>query len=299
MAKKDYISRYLLIVQKLRQQPYASYEDIAGYISTQLHIQECEIFTKRTFQRDLADIKALFDIEIIYSRQYKGYYIETNESNFSNFNRMVEAFDVFQSLLQTDALKSYFHFENRLPIGTQYIQRIINAIKNRYEIQFRYNKDWEKAEPRTVNPLLLKEYKSRWYLVAEEKKNASPKIFALDRVSHFFETGIIFTYPTHFNPTLYFKNCFGIYRSDKETIKTIVMETNIRTGNYLISKPLHETQQMIKQTSSYYRFSLELFITYDLVAELLSLGSHIKIIAPASLQKILKEHYQEALKLYK
>jgi proteasome accessory factor B len=70
-------------------------------------------FSKRTFQRDMKEIKDLFGIDIEYSRTNKGYFINHNEIDNMNFQRMIEAFDLFNSLNLSQDLSPFVHLEKR------------------------------------------------------------------------------------------------------------------------------------------------------------------------------------------
>ncbi len=69
MSKRGYISRYLLILKKLKVKPYSTYEELQTYIENQfdfLQMQDDRLnicFSKRTLQRDLKEIRNVFGIE--------------------------------------------------------------------------------------------------------------------------------------------------------------------------------------------------------------------------------------------
>ena len=71
-----------------------------------------------------------------------------------------------------------------LSVVRGYLKEGFHAIKNRVETLFTYEKFWnEEVSRRTVNPLLLKEFKNRWYILAIDSKDNKTKTFALDRLS--------------------------------------------------------------------------------------------------------------------
>ena len=55
-------------------------------------------FSKRTLQRDIREIRNTFGIDIEYSKKAKGYFISQSDMEYMNFQRMIEAFDMFTSL---------------------------------------------------------------------------------------------------------------------------------------------------------------------------------------------------------
>ena len=76
-------------------------------------------FSKRTLQRDIKEIKNLLGIDIEFSRSLKGYFISESENKNMNFDRMMEAFDMFNSLNLAQDLTPYIHLEKRKPQGTE------------------------------------------------------------------------------------------------------------------------------------------------------------------------------------
>ena len=134
MSKRGYISRYLLILKKLKVKPYSTYEELQAYIENQfdyLQMQDDTLnigFSKRTLQRDIKEIRNVFGIDIEYSKSQKGYFISQNENENMNFQRMMEAFDMFNSLNLAQDLTPFIHLEKRRPQGTDNLYGLLHAI---------------------------------------------------------------------------------------------------------------------------------------------------------------------------
>lgn len=119
----------------------------------------------RTFQRDLDAICELFLIDIPYSRIEGLYYIDDAFSDEIQSERLMESLEVFHSLKMRSNLGDIFHFETRPLLRTEHLSRMIFAIKNKRIITLTYNKNWENQyTERIVLPLLLKEFRGRWYV---------------------------------------------------------------------------------------------------------------------------------------
>lgn len=163
MSKRGYISRYMLIVKKLKAKPYSTYQELQSYIDNRIEFYQTWDetlnigFSKRTLQRDIREIKNLFGVDIEFSKSNKGYFInqtETDRVNM-NFQRMMEAFDIFNSLSLTQDLTPFIHLEKRRPQGSENLYGLIHAIKNKFEIRFDYQKFWEEQEMKGRYLLLL------------------------------------------------------------------------------------------------------------------------------------------------
>lgn len=244
MSKRGYISRYLLVLRKLKVKPYSSYEELKGYIENQLEYLQMQDdtlsigFSKRTLQRDICEIRNIFGIDIEYSKSAKGYFISQSEMENMNFQRMIEAFDMFNSLNLAQDSTPFIHLEKRKSLGTENLYGLLHAIKNKFQITFSYHKFWEdEISFRTVEPYALKEFKNRWYLLANDLKDHTIKSFSLDRFSTLNITKKKFQFPADFDLTEYFKHCFGIIRPDNTTPQEVILSFDPFQGKYIRSLP--------------------------------------------------------------
>ncbi|MBS1580249.1 MAG: WYL domain-containing protein [Bacteroidetes bacterium] len=305
MSKRGYISRYLLILKKLKQKPYSSYQDLQNYIDKEMNFLQLQDdtltvgFSKRTLQRDLREIKNVFGIDIEYSKPLKGYFISQTETENMNFQRMMEAFDLFNSLNFTQDFSSFIYFENRKPQGTENLYGLLHAIKNKKQIQFLYHKFWDETHTqRIAEPYALKEFKNRWYVMAKDVKDNAVKSFALDRLSNLEFTNKTFQLAAGYNVEEEYRYCFGIISPNGEKPQEIILSINPFHGKYIKTLPLHHTQQIIIDNENELRIKLKLCITFDFIMELLSHGEEIKVLQPQTLIDEIKEGYTKALKQY-
>ena len=305
MSKKGYISRYLLILRKLRQKPYSSYEEIRDHIDNQLEflrMQDDSIdigLSKRTLQRDLKDIRNLFGIDIEYSKANKGYCIVQDATENMNFQRMIEAFDLFNSLNISQDVKQFISLEQRKPQGTENLYGLLHAIKNNRVIQFNYQKYWiDELTERTVEPYALKEFKNRWYVMAKGKNDEQVKSFALDRISKLEITAKKFDYPTDYNIEESYRYCFGIINPENEEAQKVVLSFQPTQGKFIKSLPLHHTQKILIDNEKEVRIQLQVYLTHEFVMELLSFGSEMKAIQPKALVDQLKAKHKKAYEQY-
>lgn len=297
MSKKESISRYNLIIKKVRKYP-ASFEEIMEYLELESEIQGYNfIVSKRTFQRDLNDIRSIFNIDIKCHPSTKKYYIEYEETEVSN--RLLEAFDVFNALNITDRITNYIHFEKRKPQGTENLYGLIHAIKNKFQIKFKYQKYWEdEITERKVEPYALKEFKNRWYVLALDLKDTNIKSFALDRLTDFEITKRKFQNSFQFNIKEYYKNCFGIMSANDKKPQEVILSFDPNQGKYIKSLPLHESQHVLIDNSDELRIKVNIFITHDFFMEILSHGEYVKVIKPESLINDIKNSYKKSLGKY-
>ena len=305
MSKRGYISRYLLILKKLKVKPYSTYEELQTYIENQfdyLQMQDDNLqigFSKRTLQRDINEIRNVFGIDIEYSKSQKGYFISQNENENMNFQRMMEAFDMFNSLNLAQNLTPFIHLEKRRPQGTENLYGLLHAIKNRLQIKFTYQKFWEEElSQRLVEPYALKEFKNRWYIMAKDSKDNNIKSFALDRLTNLEITNLNYQYPDNYSIEQSYRYCFGIISPNDEEPQDIILSFDPFQGKYIKTLPLHDTQQVLVDNDEEMKIKLKLCLTHDLVMELLSFGDNLKVIEPKSLADQIKQAHEKAYRQY-
>lgn len=305
MSKRAYIFRYLIIIKKLKAKPYLTSDELQAHLEKQLDnllLQDDLLnmgISKRTLQRDFKDIRNLFGVNIEYSKKEKGYYLVQDEKDSMNFERMMEAFDMFNSLNLAQDLSPFIYLEKRKPQGTENLYGLLHAIKNKLRIEFLYQKYWEcETGQRYAEPYALKEFKNRWYLLARNDNDGFLKTFALDRLTQLEITNSNFEVSSALNTEDMFCACFGIISPEDKLPQEIVLSFNSFQGKYIKSLPLHHSQEIIKDNGTELKIKLKLCITYDFIMELLSFGDDVKVIEPDSLVVEIKSGHENAFKQY-
>lgn len=288
----------MLILKKLRKHA-STFNEISDYLARESELQEYNFnISKRTFQRDIEHISSVYNIDIQYDFSRKVYYINYDEQSEVN-ERILEAFDTFNALNISDRLSNYIHFEKRRPQGTENLYDLLHAIKNKVQISFSYQKFWEdEITKRITEPYALKEFKNRWYILANDLKDRKVKSFALDRITEIEITKKKFLLTNDFNVNEHFKYCFGIISPNEHKPQEVILSFNSIQGKYIKTLPLHESQEIIKDNEEEFLIKLTLFLTHDFFMEILSLGDNVKVIQPVSLIADIKKSHERAFKLY-
>jgi len=299
MAKQDYIFRYLTIIKKLRRSGDATLKEINEFLEKESAFQDRPFsISNRTFLRDLNEIRTIFKIDIRYDFSRGVYYIAEDQQRDLN-NRMLESIDTINSLKIVGDIAKYIFFEKREAHGTHYLHGLIHAIKNHMVIRLVHQKyDHDEPTERLAEPYALKESKGRWYLLAKDKNDRKVKTFGLDRILDFQTTSTRFDYPADLDVHAIFRYCFGVINSDDLQPEEIILSFKTEQGKYIKSYPIHESQEILVDNGKELRIRLNLFITHDLVMEILSYGMSVRIIAPEKLVKQVNRIYLGALKQY-
>ena len=298
MSQKEAVSRYNLIIKKLRKHP-ATFTEIADFLSRESEFESYNFnVSKRTFQRDIKDIQAIYKIDIIYDSSLRAYHIDSDVQPEAN-ERILEAFDTFNALNISDRLSNHIHFEKRRPQGTENLYGLLHAIKNQLQIKFTYQKYWEQdLTQRIAEPYALKEFQNRWYVLANDLKDNTIKSFALDRLTNLDITKRHFHTVKDFNVNEHYKYCFGIVSPNGLEPQEVILSFDSHEGKYIKSLPLHESQEILKDNQEELLIKLKLVVTHDFVMEILSHGEYVKVIKPDNLISDVKTAYKNALSHY-
>lgn len=293
--KRRFFLRYISIIQKLRANS-ASFDELKSFLKRQSRDTGEDLSTsKRTFQRDLNDIRDIFDIDI--KTDSSNNYFISDDGDLARMTRVLETFDQLDLLYRTKNPTKYIYYENRLQSGSQYFHGILHAIHNRHPINFRHEKYWEDSISfRTVEPLAIKESHHRWYLIAKDRKDKKIKSFGMDRINELQIEKEKFEYPKNFDVDKMFGDSFGVITIGDA--QEIILSFDSDQRKYLGSLKIHYTQQELACDKDEYRISLKMKITYDLIKEILSYGDAVEVVEPKSLRREIRKIYTNALKYY-
>lgn len=304
MSKAGYLTRYQWIVTKVRKQPYCTKQEIEDYI--QYHYERALELNEglklgksdRTLTRDIAEIRKLWQIDIIYDPRERGYYI-ANDTDDYNFLEMLDSFEIMNTIRNSREDLPYIFLDNKRAEGYENFSFILEAIKKKKTMNFTHQKYWEEeVTHKTVKPLALKEYKYRWYLIAlDTSREDAIRTFGLDRMSDLNMTAKSFTIPKTMDIPNLFKHCFGIIYNEGEP-EDIILSLTPFQAKYVKSLPMHSSQRILKETELECQIALKMYITFDFVQEILSLGSQVKVLEPKILAYTIKQELKKAVKNY-
>jgi len=302
--KSLYFSRYVWLLDIINENPGITLEDIINKYDQLCYIKnldnEIKPFSKRTFFRDLAEMKELFGVQIEYKRASKGYYFQGSDLD-ANTQSLIDSYRYIHISHRYEGLNKYVVTEPNIT-GQKYLYDILDAIEKRKRIKFNYKKYvTAHSEQKTVEPYFLKEFKRRWYVVALDKYDKKVKTFALERI----ETTPIaadgeacYDILEDISLKTYFQNSFGIFKMPDLQAEDIILSFTPLKGKFLKAQSLHPSQEVIVENETECRIKLNLQITPDFIMEILSHGCEVKVISPEILVKEVCSNLERALKQY-
>lgn len=289
MAKLEQMYRLMQISSYLKSKPNgATYEEVKKYLEEKYHHEGFGgemAFSEKTFKRDRTLLLDLFGIDISFKRSTMTY--QLLDDKFSN-----SAQTIFDNLLlanaykQTDNNREIMIFEKRQATGLELLDGLVYTIKNSIIISFDYTKHWEGvAHKKVVEPYALKEFRNRWYLLANERdgKDFFLKTFGMDRISNLEISSSTFK-RQHVDIEAMFHNSFGIISTTDEEPLKITLSFEPWQGMFVKSLPIHHSQKVLMDNDDELKVELTLVPTYDFYQELLTHAERILSIEPKSVR---------------
>ena len=189
----------------------------------------------------------------------------------------------------------------QVPSDGDNLHKFIDAMKRGVRVKVGYRKygSQEIKSTMTLEPYFVKLFNKRWYALV---KFPEPKgmlfTLAFDRIVSLEVTEDKYIYDKDFEPTGWFRNCYGIVRDNDVPIQKIIIRAFGKEADYLRDLPLHHSQKEIAHEEGFSDFELILSPTADFWTPLMARGATIKILQPQWLADEIKKMHLEAAKLY-
>ena len=202
------------------------------------------------------------------------------------------------SLIKDGKESDFIDFEKLPDIpGAEFLEPLIEGIREKKVLEIYYQPFYEeKPYFIRVHPYLLKEYHFRWYLIGLNETKREIRTYGLDRIWEVKSTNLLYI-QKNFKSKDYFKNTVGIISPAGEP-PPIRVEVLKPQAFYLITQPIHPSQSIESEDETKILFNYRVHPTYEFKALLLSLGSDIKVLEPASLQGDIIKELKEAIRVY-
>lgn len=333
---KNAILRYRIIDRCLRNEfkPYPTKQDLREACEEALYgtndgVNICD----STIEKDIFNMRMDHDAPIKYSKRHIGYYYEDQSFSINDIPLTEEDLSSIRFALNTltqfketamfqqfgsaidkivdrvsiagnpqDAMVNNFvQFEQSISSGgSEYLPELLRAIQNSLMVTLEYSSFVSpKPKKRKLAPLLLKEFRNRWYLIAQDLQKDKILTFGLDRMSkvNIVEDEYV-NKPQDFDPEAFFKYATGISVFDGEP-ETVLLKTSNVAARYIESQPFHESQKVTKRGKNKTNFKLKVWVSEEFIRALLSYGSELEVVEPKSLRDAISARVQAMTELYK
>lgn len=240
-------------------------------------------------QQDLGTLNEVLEV----LKQFKGF------GYFQELNGMVTRLED-KLYKQQHKGKSYIDFEkNELLKGLKHIDPLHKAIINKKTIEIIYQSFKAKqAQTIVFYPYLLKEYRNRWFILGANRKGKATMILALDRIESFKELPGEKYHKSEFDVNNYFDDVIGVSKMPTQKPQMIVLHIVKEHAPYVLTKPIHPSQKVLKEDENGMIFSIEVIWNFELEREILGFGEQLKVLSPRRLSGKIQARMKHTLSKY-
>lgn len=307
------------------------YEEIKkGKFPSVPQLAKKEEVAERTIKRDIQTLRYTLNIPIVYSRKFKGYFIDKETIfPFDSFtigeiltlfiaNNLLKEFkstplydtaktlsEKLEALLPEKIIINNKDIEDILSISLQPIKVkkdiykifniLIKATRERKRVKILYytiSRD-EKSE-RIIDPYHIYNFEGIWYLVAFCHKRKSFRDFALDRIEKIEILNEKFKKDENFNIKEYLEKSFRIYKGDEENI---ILKFDSYQAKWIKERIWHKSQKIEEMEDG----SLILKITgnrEEIKRWIFGYGSHVEVLEPESFREEIITEIKKLRSIY-
>jgi predicted DNA-binding transcriptional regulator YafY len=206
--------------------------------------------------------------------------------------------DTFHLGERPDGIVAFDH--NPYLRGMKHFEPLMDAIVNQKVLKAYYYKYRKTIKIREIHPYQLRQFNNRWFLIGMEPDMADklPLVnLPLDRIDR-FEIAEDVVYQTYQGMDLdeYFNQVVGVYVNINANKEKVVLKVGYPDAEYMISKPLHNSQKIIEQNENYALIEMNLIFNYEFETALLGFMNNGLIIEPNSLRNKIKKRAEEIVK---
>lgn len=285
------ISKYVWVIDTIYRAKKISFKELnERWLSADIG-RGVEI-PKRTFDNWRYVIWDMFGIDIVNEgRGEYRYYISNEEDISRNGLRswLYSTFCVSNVLANSQSIKDRILLEY-VPSGQEYLQTIIEAMKENRVLNVTYHSYWKDEENNfDVQPYCVKLFRQRWYMVGRSTYTyyyeKGPRIYSLDRILSLHAKEETFVLPKDWNAKDFFGGCFGIIADQSIQIQQVKLKVSSGQANYIRGLPLHESQEEVERNEEYSIFTYRLRPTFDFQQEILWNGEDVEVLEPQWLRE--------------
>lgn len=239
------------------------------------------------------DVQVLTEVSGLL-KQFKGF------NHFADLNEMLSRLEdkIYSQKTHSTPVIDFERNDNLK--GLEYIEVIRKAIVAKKTLCFTYQSFKARdASTFCFSAYLLKEYRNRWFVLGvQHKKVVQVFNLALDRIQSIEEHEESYRENTMLDLSTYYNDVIGVTKSAGQRDCEVVFWIDSDNAPYVITKPLHHTQKMLREDETGKVFSIKVVLNFELERELLGFGSKMKVLSPRILVKQMKQQLQKTIEGY-
>ncbi|MGH1433930.1 MAG: helix-turn-helix transcriptional regulator [Lewinella sp.] len=183
--------------------------------------------------------------------------------------------------------------------GLEHLEELYRAVRQQRVVRLTYQ-SFKAKQPGLVvlNPLLLREFNNRWFLLATKERETRILSFALDRIQGVTFPGLPFIPLPNFDPEAYYKNVVGVTVNTYRITK-IRLWLDAQNAPYVLTKPLHPSQ-VVEEGYDDGSAVVNIWVipNFELERLLLGFGPGLRVLSPNRIRRRIRRLIKTALAGY-
>lgn len=127
--------------------------------------------------------------------------------------------------------------------GRHHLSALYNAVSERLQVEMTYSPFGRESKTFVTNPLFIKRYNNRWFLVSKLEQNGFVYINAFDRIDNIQVLNSQIPCNMTFDAEDYFDPVIGVSRPKNGQVEQLEIQLTPETYPYIKTKPLHHSQR--------------------------------------------------------
>ena len=302
MVSKTYV-KYIWLLNTLLQEELSFKEIESRWKDNPMHEGGLPI---RTFHEWRDGIKEMFGVDIVCNRSGNVYYVKNpevlDEQKLGKW--LLQKYSIPQDFVTFNSMKDRILLEE-IPLGTTFLNDIIEAMQKNVELQVDYQRYEDEQEEEHlqefhIQPYALKVFNRRWYLLGYIKEKRALRTIAIDRVLDLKVLSTSFELPEDFDARKHFANVVGIFVNKDLPVTKVKIRAYGIQAEYLRSTPLHRSQSEVRSKhGEFAEFTYRLCLTPEFISQLLAMGEKVEVLEPEELREEMKKRIYNMCNFYK
>lgn len=225
---------------------------------------------------DLGELKTA----LLILKQFSG-----NEQ-ITGLEQVLAKMELSLNIQNYESADPIIHFEHSLnEPGQKWVNTLYEHIKDQDSLTIDYQPFGKKSKPIQMSPYLIKEYDNRWFLIGHSVAYDGVITLGLDRIQSIQRSLKPFHQDSGFKAAEWFEDMIGVSKLSDRPKQIIVFRAYGVLVDYLLTKPIHASQKLIKRGKKSARFSVDVIPNYELISTFLSFGDEVEVVKPKGVRK--------------
>lgn len=279
------LERYVWLIDVVRRHGRITFQEVDQLWQNSV-LGDGNPLVLRTFHKHREAIRRIFHLTIECNSKAGYTYSIQHAAGFEKDTLrrwLVDSYAMLNQLQVSPDLESRIQFED-IPSGQMYLTTLVDAMRLSKAVEITYQSFRKpKSTSFILEPYGVKVFNRRWYVVGRSPFYNKVMTYGLDRIRSIQITEKVFRLLADFSLDNYFEGCCGIMTDRK--IERVVVRVYGAARKYLVTLPIHPSQQEIESDEHCTTLEFQVRPTFDFVQSLFMQMDQVEVVEPQWLRE--------------